>query len=188
MILASSKYSRVTPHPPRVSQSMMAFKPDINLFNKPYQPVAVLLEGKFKSVFNNRLEAGFLKILKDSLGMPFRAHCDKATSMIVVSDGDLLDNDFSERQGTMELGYYRFTGQRFGNKTFLLNCLEYLTDGSGLLESRSKDVKLRLLDSGRVKTEKSKWQWINLLLPNAIVVLFAVVFMFFRKRKYEQPA
>lgn len=188
VLLASSKYSRVTPHPARVSLSMMAFKPDINLFNKPHQPVAVLLEGKFKSVFNNRLEAGFLKILKDSLGMPFRSQCDSATSMIVVSDGDLLENDFSERQGTMELGYYRFTGQRFGNKTFLLNCLEYLTDRSGLLESRSKDVKLRLLDSGRVKNEKSKWQWINLLLPNAVIILFAIVFMFFRKRKYEQQA
>jgi ABC-2 type transport system permease protein len=165
---------------------MMAFAPDNKLFNKPYQPVAVLLEGKFKSVFNNRLEPGFLKILKDSLDMPFRAQCDTATSMIVVSDGDLIENDYSEKEGTMEMGYWRFTGNRFGNKTFLLNCLEYLTDRSGLLECRSKDVKLRLLDSGRIKTEKTKWQWVNIALPNGIIILFAIVFLFIRKRRYEK--
>jgi gliding-associated putative ABC transporter substrate-binding component GldG len=186
ILLASSKYSRVAPHPVRVSLSMAAFQPDAQLFNKPYQPVAVLLEGKFKSVFNNRLESGFLKILKDSLKMPFRQQCDSPTSMIVISDGDLIENDYSEQKGTMEMGYWRFTGNRFGNKTFLLNCLEYLTDRSGLLECRSKDVKLRLLDSGRVKEEKGKWMWVNLLIPNLMVVLFATVYIFIRKRRYAQ--
>ncbi|MBL7711314.1 MAG: gliding motility-associated ABC transporter substrate-binding protein GldG, partial [Chitinophagaceae bacterium] len=186
VLLASSKYSRVAPHPARVSLSMMAYKPDARLFNKPYQPVAVLLEGKFRSVFNNRLEAGFLKVLKDSLKMPFRSHSDTPTSMIVISDGDLIENDYSEQQGTLPMGYWRFTQNNFANKTFFLNCLEYLTDRSGLLESRSKEVKLRLLDSGRVKSEKSKWQWINILLPTGLILVFASVYLFFRKRRYEK--
>ena len=186
ILLASSKYSRVAPHPVRVSLSMMAFKLDNRMFNKPYQPVAVLLEGKFKSVFNNRLQPDFLKVLKDSLNMPYKSHCDSATSMIVVSDGDLIENDFSEREGTMEMGYWRYTRNRFANKTFFLNCLEYLTDKSGLLECRSKEVKLRLLDNGRVKAEKTKWQWINILLPSGIILVFASVYMFFRKRRYEK--
>lgn len=186
VLLASSKYSRVAPHPVRVSLSMMAFKPDNRLFNKPYQPVAVLLEGKFKSVFNNRLQPDFLKVLHDSLKMPFKAQCDTSTSMIIVADGDLIENDYSKDDGTMEMGYWRFTKNRFANKTFLLNCLEYLTDRSGLLESRSKDVKLRLLDNGRVKSESSKWQWVNIGIPNALVIVFAIVFIFFRKRKYEK--
>ena len=186
VLLASSKYSRVAPHPVRVSLSMMRYNLDNNLFNKPYQPVAVLIEGKFKSVFNNRLEPQFLSILKDSLKMPFKAQCDSATSMIVISDGDMFENDYSEREGTMEMGYWRYTSNRFANKTFMLNCIEYLTDRSGLLESRSKDVKLRLLDNGRVQSERSKWQWLNILAPNILVILFASVYLFFRKRKYEK--
>jgi ABC-2 type transport system permease protein len=186
ILLASSKYSRVASHPVRVSLSMMAYKPDNKLFNKPYRPVAVLLEGKFSSVFNNRLQPDFLKVLKDSLKMPFKSQCDSPTSMIVISDGDLIENDYTEREGTTDMGYWRFTRNTFANKAFLLNCMEYLTDRSGLLESRSKDVKLRLLDSGRVKTEKSKWQWVNIAIPNVLIILFAVVYLFFRKRKYEK--
>lgn len=186
VLLASSKYSRVAPHPVRVSLSMMAYKPDNRLFNKPYQPVAVLLEGKFRSVFNNRLEPGFLKVLKDSLKMPYKSHSDTPTSMIVISDGDLIENDYSEQQGTLPMGYWRFTQNNFANKTFFLNCLEYLTDRSGLLESRSKEVKLRLLDNGRVKSEKAKWQWINILVPTGLILVFASVYLFFRKRRYEK--
>jgi gliding-associated putative ABC transporter substrate-binding component GldG len=186
ILLSSSKYSRVTPHPARVSLSMMAYKLEPRLFNKPYQPVAVLLEGKFKSVFNNRLPPDFLKVLKDSLKMPFKASCAEPTSMIVVSDGDLLENDYTPKDGTMEMGYWRYTGNRFANKTFFLNCLEYLTDKSGLLESRSKDVKLRLLDTGRVKAEKTKWQAINITVPVLLILVFASIYLFIRKRKYEK--
>lgn len=186
VLLSSSKYSRIAPNPVRVSLSMMAYKLDNRMFNKPYQAAAVLLEGKFKSVFNNRLEPAFLKVLKDSLKMPFKSQCENATSMIVISDGDLIENDYSERDGTMEMGYWRYTSNHFANKTFLLNCLEYITDKSGLLVTRSKDVKLRLLDKGRTKEEKSKWQLTNIALPIGLVLIFASAFTFFRKRKYEK--
>lgn len=186
VLLASSKYSRVAAHPVRVSLSMMLYKPDNSMFNKPYQPVAVLLEGKFRSVFNNRLRPEFLKILKDSLKIPYKAACDSATSMIVISDGDLIENDYTEKEGTMDMGYWRYTGNRFANKTFLLNCVEYLTDRSGLLESRSKDVKLRLLDNGRVKSEKTRWQCINIIIPISVVLIFASAYLFSRKRRYEK--
>ncbi|GAA4457339.1 gliding motility-associated ABC transporter substrate-binding protein GldG [Rurimicrobium arvi] len=188
VLLASSKYSRVTPHPARVSLSMMAYKPDNKLFNKGYQPVAVLAEGKFKSTFNNRFPASFLAVLRDSLKMPFKGQCDTPAKMIIISDGDVFENDYSQREGTMDMGYWRFTGNFFSNKAFMLNCMEYLTDRSGLLESRSKDVKLRLLDSGRVKDEQTKWQWINIALPIGLVLIFASAYIFFRKRRFEKPS
>lgn len=186
VLLHSSKYSRTTPHPARVSLSMMAYKLDNKMFNKPYQPVAVLLEGKFKSIFNNRLDAKFIQFLKDTMNITFQTESAEPTSMIVVADGDLIDNDYSEKEGTMEMGYWRFTRNQFANKTFFLNCLEYLTDRSGLLESRSKDVKLRLLDMGRVKNERKVWQFVNIVLPSLIILLFAMVYLFIRKRKYEK--
>ncbi len=187
ILLASSKYSRTTPSPVRVNMSMMLHPPTPEMMNKPYQPVAVLLEGKFHSVFQNRLPASTLHML-DSIGQPFKGGCDSATSMIVISDGDVFANNVSPTSGPMEMGYWRYTGNVYANKAFMLNCLEYLTDHSGLLEARSKDHRLRLLDDGRVKAERKTWQAVNIGIPIALVLIFASCYLFFRKRKYERKA
>lgn len=188
ILLTSSKYSRVAASPVRVSLGMLKYPLKPEMFQKPYQPVAVLLEGKFKSVFHNRLHPSFLQILHDSLKQDFVSTADTATSMIVLSDGDMLENDFSQSQGPMEMGYWKYTRDRFANKTFILNCLEYLTDHSGLIEARSKDVRLRLLDAARIKKEKATWRALNIGLPVVLVLIFASAFLFFRKRKYETKA
>jgi len=186
ILLESSKYSRVSNSPVRVSLTMMSYPLNNEMFNKPYKPVAVLVEGKFISVYNNRLAPEYLKTL-DSLHETFKSQCDSDNSMIVTSIGDIFNNDYSTKDGPLPMGYYKYTGEYFANRTFLLNCLEYLTDHSGILEARSKDVKLRLLDNGRVKDEKTKWQVINVSIPIALVLVFASCYLFFRKRKYEQP-
>jgi ABC-2 type transport system permease protein len=186
ILLASSKYSRVTPSPARVSLTMMKYAPPAEMFNKPYKPVAVLLEGKFKSVFQNRLTPGTMQMLSDSaINHPFVAKCNEDNSMIVISDGDVMLNDYTASAGPMPLGYWHYTKDMFSNKIFLLNCLEYLTDHSGLLEARSKQTRLRLLDAGRVKKEKTEWQIINMGIPIALVLIFASCYIFFRKRRYE---
>ncbi len=184
ILLQSSKYSRLAPAPARVSLSMLKYPVREDLFRQPDNPVAVLLEGRFSSIFLNRLSGDFLRTLKDSLNMPFKHMADSATSMIVISDADMLLNDFSQSKGIMEMGYWDYTREWFSNKAFVLNCLEYLTDDSGLLIARSKENRLRLLDGARVKAEKNRWQWINLGVPVAIVLVFASVYLFFRQRKY----
>jgi ABC-2 type transport system permease protein len=185
ILLQSSKYSRVAQTPIRVSLSMLNYQPKPEMFPGPPKPVAVLLEGKFRSVFQNRLHADFLRILKDSLKMEFKPSADSAGSMIVIGDGNMMENDFSSSQGPLPMGYWRFTKDRFANKEFIFNCIEYLTDHSGLIEARSKDIKLRLLDGGRVKEEKGKWRAINIGIPIALVLIFASCYSFFRKRRYE---
>lgn len=184
ILLQSSKYSRRAMAPARISLSTMLYPQKNEMFNKPYQPVAVLLEGRFHSVYQGILAPEYLRLL-DSLKQPFKPVCDSPNSMIVMSIGDAFRNDFSEKEGPMQMGYYKWTGEFFANKNLLLNSLEYLTDHSGILESRSKDVKLRLLDNGRVKTEKTQWQFINVAVPIAMVLVFASAYLFFRKRKYE---
>lgn len=189
ILLQSSKYSRKTSVPARVSLSMLQYPVDA-MFKEPKtpQPVAVLLEGKFNSVFKNRLHPSFLSILKDSLKQEFVGACDTETRMIVIADGNMLENEFSSKTGPMEMGFWKFTNARFANKTFVLNCVEYLTDNSGLLEARTKDSKLRLLDENRVKMEKQKWQFVNIGLPVLAILIFASAYLFFRKRRYERPA
>lgn len=185
ILLASSNYSRVTPSPVRVTFAMMRYKPRNELFNKPFQPVAVLLEGKFQSAYQNRIAGSFLKVLSDSLKRPFKASADADGSMIVVSDGDMILNQYSQARGPMEMGYWDFPATRYANKSFLLNCVEYLTDPNGVLEARSKDLRLRLLDAGRVTRERLTWQFVNVGLPIILVLVFASCYLFFRKRRYE---
>lgn len=184
VLLQTSKYSRTSSSPVTVAFTKIAFPGRMENFNKPYRPVAVLVEGKFHSLYQNRLARAYLATL-DSLHEPFKPMCDSPGKMIVTSIGNIFQNDFSQKDGPMQLGYYKYTGERFANKDFLLNCLEYLTDKSGILEARSKDVKMRLLDKGRVLEEKTMWQWINVSVPIVLVLMFASAYTFFRKRRYE---
>lgn len=188
ILLQSSAYSRSTPAPVRVSLSMLRYDPDVRLFRKPDRPVAVLIEGQFKSLFQNRMAPYFLNVMRDSLKYPFKAATDHPSAMIVLSDGDLLLNEFSGQEGPLELGYWQFTRSLFANKNFVLNSIEYLTDSASLLSARSKNLKLRLLDSGRLRREKTQWQVINVLIPAALVLVFASAYLFFKKRKYAQPS
>ncbi|MBS1773481.1 MAG: gliding motility-associated ABC transporter substrate-binding protein GldG [Bacteroidetes bacterium] len=186
ILIQSSQYSRTEQYPVRVSLGMLKYPFTPDMFKKPYRPTAVLLEGKFKSIFQNRLAPQFLQVLKDSLKQTYKEQSDSSTSMIVISDGDLMENDFTQQYGPMEMGYWRFTRTRYSNKEFVLNCMDYLTDNSGLLEARAKDQVIRMLDAKRVTKEKVKWRVINIGLPILIILVFASAYIFFRKRRYEK--
>lgn len=185
VLLQSSNYSRSTANPVRVSLSMLQYNPDPRLYTKPYRPAAVLVEGKFQSLYKNRVPPGFLQLLRDSIKYEFKESVDSSTSMIVIADGDMLLNKVSRTRGLQEMGYWEYTRSLFANKNFLLNCMEFLTDPNSLLEARSKDLKLRLLDLKRAKDEELKWQFVNVGIPIALVLVFASFYLFFRKRRYE---
>lgn len=107
--------------------------------------------------------------------------------MIVVSDGDVIKNQVHFSQGyPLPLGYDQYTGESFGNKDFILNALNYLTDDSGLITIRSRDLKLRLLDMTRVGNQKLFWQLLNVVLPVLLVMIFALVQGVIRRRKYTR--
>lgn len=188
VLLQSSKYSRKTSAPARISLSMLQYPLDA-MFREEKRPlpVAVLLEGKFRSVFKNRLHPNFLQILRDSLHRDYKEAADTPGKMIVIADGNILENKVSQKTGPFELGYWEYTNTPFANKTFILNCIEYLTDNSGLLAARTKDTKLRLLDTNRIKKEEKTWQFVNIGIPVILVLIFASAYIFFRKRKYEKP-
>lgn len=185
VLLSSSNYSRTAANPVRVSLSMIRFNPDPKLFPRQQIPVAVLAEGKFSSLFANRMAPSFLSVLKDSLKYNFKPSVDSSNAMIVISDGNVMLNTLSQTRGYNEMGYWEYTQSLFANKNFVLNCLEYLTDPHSLLEARNKDMKLRLLDGKRTKDEELKWEALNVGMPIGIVLIFASVYLFFRKRRYE---
>ncbi len=177
VILTTSAYSRKIQTPLEVSLSSINQVPDRRLFNQPSQIIGVLLEGKFTSVFKNRMVSGVAETES------------KPTKMIVVSDGNLIANQYRHENGQLEylpMGYDRFSKQTFGNKDFISNAIHYLCDDSGIMELRSRVFKIRILDKVKVREEKLGWQLFNVLSPVALVILGGVVFVFFRKRRYSR--
>lgn len=182
IVLSTSQYGRALPDPVRVHLTSVKEKPDFKYFKQPFIPVGVLLEGAFVSSFKNRLDNDFIK-QSTALGIkPIEQGVEN--KMIVLSDADLLRNEVSSKGEQYPLGYEVYSHQTFANADFILNCIEYLVDPNDLLAARNKEIKLRLLDSKKVKTESLKWQLINLLIPAILVICFALTYHYVRRRMW----
>jgi ABC-2 type transport system permease protein len=189
VLLSSSPNSRILGTPVMISLNENRNTPQDELFKSSHIPVAVLLEGKFTSLYRNRLSAAQLDSLKSG-GSPFKESSNENGKMIVVSDGDMILNDVSQKYGPLPMGMNLATIQsqyeyQFANKDFLLNCLEYLTDKPGIIEIRNKDIILRLLDKEKVDEQRTTWQIITIGGPVLLVLIFGFIYQALRKKKYQ---
>lgn len=184
ILLRSSKYSRLQFSPVDLNFDILKYEPDPSLFNKGPQNLGILLEGVFPSNYENRVSEEMLAGLKQ-VGVEFR-NASVPNRMIVISDGDVAANFIRDRakEEWFPLGYNNFENATYANKELILNAIEYLLDASGVIEARSKEVKLRLLDTVLARAEQTKWQIINLGLPLVFLGLFGAVFFWRRKRRY----
>ena len=180
-ILSTSPYNKLHNAPKLLSLQMAAEQPDPRDYASTSKTVGVLMEGSFPSVFYNRaLPAG----ITTSYG---NFEKSKPTRMIVIGDGDIFKNQVSATDNSVfPLGFDRFTQQNFGNKALLLNIADYLSSEDNLIALRNKDIKVRLLDKTRVRTEKLTWQIMNALLPIGLLVLFGIFQHYYRKYKYTR--
>lgn len=184
IILQSSNQSRMMPLPSSVDFEIFRYEPDRSRFNKTFN-LGVLLEGEFQSLYRNRVPQSMMDTLK-ILGQPFK---EKSTSnrMIVISDGDIIKNEVRIRNNQpapMPLGLNEFARYTFANKDFMLNCIEYMLGDEGLIEARSKEIKLRMLNEGKIEEERTFWQFINIGLPLLVLALFGLVYNFIRRRRF----
>jgi ABC-2 type transport system permease protein len=178
VLLSSSPYSKVMEVPNLISLQMVEQEPDPATFQSVPQPVAVLLEGRFKSNFKNR------PIPAQSENISNRLDQSQPTQMLVLSDGDLFKNQVGADGSPYPLGYDRYTQQQYGNKALLLNAVDFMSGDADLLNLRSKELKMRLLDKALVKADKSFWQLINVVLPLLMLAIFGFFQHWYRKRKY----
>lgn len=186
VLLATSSNSRTLSTPAIVTLNSLKTEDDLKTFNRANIPVAVLLEGRFSSLYTNRLSQAMMDTLAGMYKQPFRAAPAQDNKMIVIADGDIASNVVTQSQGPLPMGYNQFTNYQYANKDFILNCIEYLVNPSGILETRAKDYTLRLLDPEKVENEKTQWQLINIGVPVLLVVLFGFVYQALRKRKYQK--
>jgi len=185
-ILTTSPYSRYQLNPVRLNFEILKYPPQQDQFNKGTQTLGLLLEGEFESAFVNRITPGFQAGL-DQLNITFQPK-SIPTKQIIISDADFMKNRVNSRTNTADpIGFNVWEQKVYdGNKDFILNAIEYLLDDNGVLDSRSKEVKLRLLDAVKTKQERKKWQFINIGLPLLFLALFGFLFNFIRKRRYSR--
>lgn len=154
---------------------------DQNLFVNKSMPVAVLLEGQFPSLWQGRITSKMMPPGAKFIGTSV------PTKMIVVSDGDLIKNVVNSEGEVYPLEFDKYSLMNFkGNKQFMINAMNYLCDDEGLMQVRSREFKLRLLDKKVVNQSKNLWQFINVALPVITIILFGLIFIWIRKRKYTK--
>jgi ABC-2 type transport system permease protein len=187
VLLSSSANSRTIATPALISGKENVNAPENERFRRADIPVAVLLEGKFESVYNNHLSQS----MKDSLtsfNATFIPQCAEDNKVIIVSDGDIVLNSVKDGKPIpMGMNPFAFGTSKefpFANKDFLQNCMDYLINESGLSEAKAKDYTLRLLDPKKLEDERTEWQIGNILGPILLVLLFGSIYQWWRKRKY----
>jgi len=182
VLLKTSPYSRTVNVPAVISLGLIRQQPDESLYRGPARIMAVLMEGEFESDFRNRVPP---EIASDK-AIGFKEY-SSPTSMIFVSDGDIIRNQFGIPNGEpLPLGYDQFTRETFGNKDFIRNAISYLIEGPGLINLRSRELKLRLLDQTKLNSNRLQWQVINLLVPVIIILIMGMILIWLRKRKYSR--
>ncbi len=189
ILLSSSANSRVIATPALISGKENVNAPEDAQFKKANIPVAVLLEGKFTSMFNNHLS----QALNDSLkkyGGSFINQSLTNNKIIVVADGDMVLNAVVQNQPLpMGVNPYTYGTQyqyQFANREFLQNCLDYLINPSDLSEAKAKDYTLRLLDTKKIGEQRTLWQLVNIAIPILLVFIVAIIYQWWRKRKYTR--
>jgi ABC-2 type transport system permease protein len=184
ILLTSSPYSRTLNVPLFINLRQIEQSPLEREFNQSNLPIAVLLEGVFPSAFTNRPLSAF------NNNKPFHFR-DRSipTRMIVVSNADIIRNEISRRADgayITPLGFDRYTNQTYGNKELIMNMINYLYDDAGLLNLRTREFKLRLLDKNKVLQNRVRLQVFNLVFPSVILLIFVAIWLFVRRRRYTK--
>jgi ABC-2 type transport system permease protein len=182
ILLTTSGQSRIVKPPMLISLKEVDSPPDRSQFSRSSLPVAALFDGIFQSAYRNRI----INDLVDDKNFIIREE-SKHTKMIIVADPDIIRNDVS-RVGSqitpLPLGLDRYTQEIYGNKDFIINCLNWLVDESNIMELRSREMKLRLLEKSVIRQKRLLIQVINTTLPVILVIIAGIIYNFFRKKKY----
>ncbi|RYY59009.1 MAG: gliding motility-associated ABC transporter substrate-binding protein GldG [Chitinophagaceae bacterium] len=187
VLLGSSPNSRIISTPALISLNENKNVQEDALFRSNNIPVAVLLEGKFTSLYRNRVTQAQTQTLASN-SIRFLPNSEE-NKIILVADGDMALNDVSAKEGPLPLGMNLFTvgsqyEYKFANRDFLLNCLEYLVNKPSIVETRNKNIVLRLLDKKKVDDNKLMWQLVNIALPVLLVILAGLIYQRIRRNKY----
>ena len=188
-LLKTSDYTKVSSAPVYISLDILNQRPSASMFPQKGMTAAYLLNGTFTSLYENRMP----EAITESSEIGFKTQSEP-TSMIVIADGDIIRNQLAQldyakknnkRVGSpLPLGYDQYTNITYGNKQFIENAVSYLIEGEGLINIRSRELKIRLLDMNKINGNPILWQVVNVVLPSALMIVLGIVLAILRKKKY----
>ncbi len=173
-LLVSSVFTKKIGTPNIITLQSIASEPQENEYTSGNQLFAVLLEGNFNSAYKNRIKPFKTSLFKEQ---------STPNKMVVIADGDIAKNQILKGK-PHDLSFDKWTNEQFGNKTFLLNTIDYLLDDTGLINLRNKSLKLATLDKQKSYKERTFWQFTNIVLPLLLVAIFGFLFQYRRKKRY----
>lgn len=190
-LLKTSDYTKVSSAPVYISLEILNQRPSQGMFPQKGLTTAYLLNGVFSSIYENRMPEAIMESAE--IGFKTRS---VTTSMIVIADGDIIRNQLAQldyakknnkRVGSpLPLGYDQYTNNTYGNKQFIENAVSYLIEGEELINVRSRELKIRLLDINRMNANPVLWQIINVVLPSALMIFLGIILALIRKKKYTK--
>jgi ABC-2 type transport system permease protein len=204
-ILTSSTNSNVTGLAPMVSLAMpLNYGKNPELIANPTDEInkrclAGLAEGRFESHFKNRIVDDFAK-------NPIAKYKEKSTKegkVFLVGNGRFIANSYDSmlsRTGTefmyrpTEINDLRMDPELaqlgvplfFGNQEFFQNLTDYMMGDQSVLDVRSRQIDIHEIDKEKVKTDAGFYKALNVLLPILLILIFAFLMAWIRKRKYAK--
>lgn len=180
-LIATSPNTKLLSIPFIIHYNEARLDPDPKLFRDGVQTVAYLLEGRFRSLYANRI------LPDDARASTFLAESQKPTQLFVCADGDLIRNEVNwQKHEVLPLGYDRNAGVTFDNKRFATNLIHYMLDEQQLILAKNKEIRLRYLDKARLRHERTQWQMLNLLLPVGLTLLLGLVYHYIRRWRFAR--
>lgn len=197
VLATTSTKTKVIQTPCIVSLKVGLNRPNPEEFTLQNQPIAVLVEGKFASAFDGRLPIEF-----DTIKQFNYRHESVETKQIFIADGDMAFNHFMPtrfqpsdyidldetmiRFGIKPTGFDIYTNRTYDNAEFLINCVDYLSGNKDFIDLRSKIFQIGLLNQDQIiKTKvKTRYQFINIVLPLLLFGILGCVLIFTRRYRY----
>ncbi|MGB0165842.1 MAG: Gldg family protein, partial [Luteibaculum sp.] len=169
--------------PARVSLNIVSMDPGFNERSIGEVPVGVLLEGKFNSLYANRISP----IIANDSTINFKPKALVDSRIVVIGDGEIAKN-YSSADGdrVFPLGYDKYLRQNlYGNKDLITNAVDFLLNDEKLIKIRAKDIVIRKLNERKVLEQEGTIQVANMLLPVLLVAALVVVMLLLKKRFFK---
>ncbi|SBV92105.1 gliding motility-associated ABC transporter substrate-binding protein GldG [uncultured Dysgonomonas sp.] len=183
ILLTSSANAHLLEVPEIIDFDVERIQDKPNYFNQPFVPVAISLEGVFPSAFTNRLVPDSVHGVNKSTGQSTH------TKMIIVSSSDIISNEVQgqgQNSRVLPMGYDRVSQQQYGNRDFIVNAVNWLTDEDGLMALRTKQQRLYLLNKKEAFESRDNYMVLNMGFPVLFMVFLMGGICIYRKRKYEK--
>ncbi|MEP4532067.1 MAG: gliding motility-associated ABC transporter substrate-binding protein GldG [Cyclobacteriaceae bacterium] len=178
-LMLTSAHTKVLGSPVQVSFNDLKSELLPDKFQSGPKPVGYLLEGNFTSLYKNKFPPKGMsrgEMLEDGVD----------SKVVVIADGDLIRNELSLKDGKpLTLGMEPYSQAQYANEDLIMNLIDYLMDDDGIIQSRTKEIKIRPLDKVKIKEERLKWQVVNLGAPVLLLLLFGLAKAIIRKKKNQ---